>query len=313
MDTCKLVVILPCFNEEEVLPSSVELLNNLFDELESKQLISSDSQLCFVDDGSSDKTWELIQSSSNNRVTGIKLSRNFGHQFALLAGLESLCGQFDAYITIDADLQDDINAIGEMVEHFKGGSQIVYGVRDDRKSDSFFKRRTAEGFYKIMNKLGVETVYNHADFRLVGNAALNAFLEFKERNLFIRGIFPRLGFNTSEVFYKRKERLAGETKYPLRKMMAFAWEGVSSFSVRPLRMILTIGFLCFLISITLIGWATYAYFSGAQLEEGWLSTIIPTTFLGGIQMISIGVIGEYIGKLYTEAKSRPRYIIEKSI
>jgi glycosyltransferase involved in cell wall biosynthesis len=313
VSSCKLVVILPCYNEEEVLPSSIAQLNTLFDGLTAQGVISADSQLCFVDDGSSDETWTSISKNSNARIKGIKLSRNFGHQFALLAGLEQLCGHFDAYVTIDADLQDDINAIEEMVLHFSAGNQIVYGVRDDRKSDSFFKRRTAEGFYKLMNKLGVETVYNHADFRLVGNAALNSFLEFKERNLFIRGIFPRLGYKTAQVFYKRTERTAGETKYPLRKMMAFAWEGVSSFSVKPLRMILTIGLLCFLVSLSLIGWAIFAYFSGAHLEDGWLSTIIPTTFLGGIQMISIGVIGEYIGKLYTEAKARPRYIIEKDI
>ncbi len=310
---CKLVVILPCYNEDESLPSSIKQLNALFDSLVAKNTLSTDSQLCFVDDGSSDNTWSTISTHSNERIKGIKLSRNFGHQFALLAGLEEMCGHFDAYVTIDVDLQDDINAIEEMISHFSIGSQIVYGVRDDRKSDSFFKRRTAEGFYKLMNQLGVETVYNHADFRLVGNAALNSFLEFKERNLFIRGIFPRLGYKTAQVFYKRTERLAGETKYPLRKMLAFAWEGVSSFSVKPLRMILTIGLLCFVVSLSLIGWATFAYFSGAHLEEGWLSTIIPTTFLGGIQMISIGVIGEYIGKLYTEAKARPRYIIEKEV
>ena len=308
-----LALILPCYNEEEVIDSSYSKLKALFDDLVVRNVIDPKSKLFFIDDGSKDNTWQKIESfNTQPYVKGIKLSRNYGHQYALLAGLTSQADLFDIYISIDADLQDDISTIEEMVSHYQKGSKVVYGVRNDRSSDSFFKRKTAEIFYKLMSKLGVESVYNHADYRLIDNDVLKSFLGFQEQNLFLRGIFPKVGYPSSIVYYRRKEREAGVSKYPFGKMLAFAWDGVSSFSVKPLRLILYLGFTTFFLSLILLVWALIAFMRGVVIP-GWFSIIIPVTIFGGIQMISIGIIGEYVGKIYTETKSRPRFIIEKEI
>jgi glycosyltransferase involved in cell wall biosynthesis len=278
----------------------------------STRAVDSGSRIVYVDDGSIDRTWEIIEGLGNadDKAEGIKLSRNFGHQFALLAGLESLYNQFDIYITIDADLQDDIRVMEQMVRHHHEGSSIVYGIRSDRSSDGFLKRQTAQGFYKFMNWLGVKTVYNHADYRLINNQALGELMHFGETNLFLRGIFPLIGLKTSSVEYRRKEREAGVTKYPLKKIFSFAWEGITSFSIKPLRIILLLGIVFFLISIALAIWALVVYLEKKTIP-GWTSMVIPMVFFGGFQMIFLGIIGEYIGKIYKEVKSRPRYIIEK--
>lgn len=293
---------------------SFKQLKGLFDDLKNRKVISNNSKVCFVDDGSKDRTWQIIEDiqSQHSFVSGVKLARNYGHQFALLGGLSSFYNKFDIYITIDADLQDDINVIEEMIQEAEKGINIVYGVRDDRTSDSFFKRKTAEGFYKMMNALGVTTVYNHADYRLMDNKAVGELLSFRENNLFLRGIVPLIGLNYTTVSYKRKEREAGETKYPLRKMLNFAWEGVSSFSVRPMRLILVIGLITFIFSILISIWVLITYLQQKSVP-GWASTIIPMLIVGGIQVISIGVIGEYIGKIYKEVKNRPRFSIEKTL
>jgi glycosyltransferase involved in cell wall biosynthesis len=310
----KNILILPCFNEEEILPVTYSKLKVLYDELLVKKIIDSDSKICFVDDGSKDKTWEIIQrlTKSEQYVQGIKFSRNFGHQAAIISGLESKYGLFDTYITIDADLQDDISVIETMISEVDKGFSIVYGVRDDRRNDSFFKRTTAKIFYKIMKWLGADTIYNHADYRLINNSALADLIRFQERNLFLRGILPMVGHEYSIVKYKRAKREYGETKYPLRKMISFAWEGVTSVSAKPLSLILYLGLLTFAFSIGILVWATFVMIKKLEIP-GWFSIIFPTTFFGGVQMISIGIIGEYIGKIYKEIKARPRYIIEKNI
>jgi glycosyltransferase involved in cell wall biosynthesis len=310
----KNILIVPCYNEEEILEITYSRLRILYDDLIARGIITADSKICFVDDGSRDKTWEIILrlSKSEKFVQGIKLSRNFGHQSALIAGLEYKYGQYDTYITIDADLQDDISVIGSMILETEKDFSIVYGVRNDRTSDSFFKRATAKFFYKIMHILGANTIYNHADFRLIDNRALSELLKFQERNLFLRGIFPMVGYRHSIITYKRSKREQGETKYPLRKMISFAWEGITSLSSKPLNMILYLGLLTFAFSICILIWATFVLIKGWNLP-GWFSTIFPPVFFGGVQMISIGIIGEYVGKIYTEIKARPRYIIEKNI
>jgi len=310
----KLIIILPCYNEESILNISFKQLHTLFNDLTKRQVISDESKICFVDDGSKDKTWQIIEDlkTKHSFVSGVKLARNYGHQFALLGGLSSFYNKFDIYVTIDADLQDDIGVIEDMINEYKKGINIVYGVRDDRTSDSFFKRKTAEGFYKLMSSLGVATVYNHADYRLMDNKAVGELLSFRETNLFLRGIVPLLGLNYTTVSYKRKEREAGETKYPLRKMLNFAWEGISSFSVRPMRLILVVGLVTFIFSMLISIWVLLTYFQNKAIP-GWASTIIPMLIIGGIQVISIGVIGEYIGKIYKEVKDRPRFSIEKTL
>lgn len=307
----KLAIVVPCYNEEEILTTTFSKLADLLSSLMSANSISEESRICFVDDGSRDNTWEVIRRLCQEQrlVRGIKLSRNFGHQYALLAGLESQAGNFDVYISLDADLQDDIEVIPEMLDRHLQGAAIVYGVREDRSTDSAFKRKTAETFYFLMQQLGVNTVNNHADFRLIDNRALSEFLKFKEINLFIRGIFPLVGFKTAKVFYKRKERVLGESKYPLFKMLGFAWEGITSFSVKPMRLVLVAGIGTFLFSCLLIGWAVLSYIKGLVIP-GWFSILIPVAIFGGIQMICLGIIGEYIGKMYAEIKARPRYIIE---
>ena len=308
------VLIIPCYNEEEVLRYTFAKLSELYKKLIDTQILSPDSKICFVDDGSKDKTWMIIEElcRSESTVQGIRLSRNFGHQAALIAGLESKCGKFDTYISIDADLQDDISVIRDMIKKAAEGISIVYGVRDDRKTDSFFKRTTAKGFYKFMNLLGADGIYNHADYRLIDNKALKELLRFQERNLYLRGIVPMVGFKHSIVTYARGKRAHGESKYPLKKMIALAWEGITSVSSKPLSIILYIGLLMFTFSIGILIWATVVLILGLVIP-GWFSIIFPTTFFGGVQMISVGVIGEYVGKIYLEIKSRPRYIVESNL
>ena len=309
----KLLLVVPCYNEQEILESTNQKLNLYFEELIGNGLIKPESKICYVNDGSRDKTWDIIEklSLSNSRILGVKLSKNFGHQNALLAGLFEYKGDFDCYISIDADLQDDIRAIGGMIEKYKEGSSVVYGVRDDRSNDSFFKRITAETFYKLMLKLGVPVIYNHADFRLIDNNVLEELDNYKEVNMFIRGIIPTIGYKSEKVFYKRLDREAGESKYPLKKMIVFAWNGITSFSTVPMRLVLWFGIINFFIAI---GIGIYVLIS-KQLNlaiSGWTSIVLPMAFFSGSNMIAIGLIGEYIGKIYEEVKSRPRYIVEKS-
>jgi len=314
MSVPNLAIILPCYNEEPALDGSWARLGPYFQKLISEGLISDASRVCFVDDGSKDLTWNKIDAlcKRESRVMGVKLARNFGHQGALLAGLTSLQGSFDCYVTIDADLQDDIHAIGEMVSAFSKGSDIVYGVREDRSEDSFFKRFTAEAFYKIMARLGVKTIFNHADFRLISERVLDEFLKFPERNLFLRGMFPLVGFPSTAVYYKRLKREAGETKYPLSKMLAFAWNGITAFSTTPIRAVLVAGVATLGIAIIFVLWSLFAYFRG-HVVPGWTSTLLTIAFFSSLQMISLGLIGEYVGKIYVEVKQRPLFIIDKKL
>lgn len=308
----KLLLVVPCYNEQEILHQSNQKLNTYFDQLLEQNKIASESKICYINDGSKDATWTLIDqlTKSNPRVLGIKLAKNFGHQNAVLAGLFSFIDQYDCYISIDADLQDDINAIGEMVSKYEEGSSVVYGVREDRSTDTFFKKFTAELFYKIMDKLGVPVVFNHADFRLIDNKVLKEFANFKEYNMFIRGIIPTIGFPSDKVYYKRLEREAGESKYPFSKMLAFAWKGITSFSTVPMRMVLWFGIINFIISVIIGLFVLSSKLRGVAVS-GWTSIVLPMAFFSGSNMIAIGLIGEYIGKIYEEVKGRPRYIIEK--
>lgn len=309
----KLVIVVPCYNEEEVLPVTVEHLSKLRDQLVFEGLIGSDSTITFVDDGSKDKTWDWVENAahSNPAIHGIKLSKNRGHQNALMAGLLTVEG--DAVISVDADLQDDLAAIREMVIKHHEGAEIVYGIRTHRSTDTLFKRLSAEGFYRLLDLLGVDIVFNHADYRLMSHAAIEALKQYEEVNLFLRGIIPQLGFRTENVFYERAERFAGQSKYPLRKMLALAWDGLTSFSSIPLRWITIFGFMVSFLSFSVGGWALAAklFFDGSV--PGWASTVIPIYFLGGIQLLSLGIIGEYISKIYSETKRRPRFIIEKRV
>jgi glycosyltransferase involved in cell wall biosynthesis len=282
-----------------------------FTELKERNAITADSKICFVNDGSRDSTWIIIDSicKRDSTIIGLKLSRNFGHQAALVAGLLHHKNQFDCYVSIDADLQDDLRAIDGMLEKYNEGSKIVYGVRNDRSTDSFFKRFTAETFYKLMQRMGVPTVYNHADFRLIDNQVLNEFSNFGETNLFIRGIIPMIGFQSDKVYYKRLEREAGESKYPLRKMLIFAWNGITSFSTVPMKLVLWFGIFNFVFAMGITVWVLVCKLFGFTVQ-GWTSIVLPMTFFSGSNMIAIGLIGEYVGKIYEEVKSRPRYIIE---
>ena len=308
----KLFLVIPCYNEEEVLPETARRLKEKMNALINDQKITSDSAVVFVNDGSKDKTWDLIAGlhREDPLFRGISLSRNRGHQNALIAGLMTVWEECDAAITLDADLQDDIDVIDLMVERFAEGYDVVYGVRSDRRKDSFFKRTTAQGFYKTMRVLGVETVYNHADFRLMSRRALEALSEFREVNLFLRGIVPLIGFPSTTVSYERGERLAGKTKYPLRKMLSFAAEGITSMSVKPIRLIASLGFFIFLVSIGFLIWSLIRHFTG-QTVSGWASLSVSIWALGGLQLLALGVIGEYIGKIYLETKARPRYIVSE--
>ncbi len=308
----KLAIIVPCYNEEEILPKTVKTLLKTLQTLKESNLISNDSEIVFVDDGSRDKTWDLIEKFAHlyQDVKGIKLSKNYGHQNALLAGLFNT--DADCYITIDADLQDDVSVIKEMVEKYKQGCDIVYGVRKERKTDSFFKKFTAEMFYKFMKIMGVDLIYNHADYRLLSRRAVESLKQFNEVNVFLRGIIPLIGYKTDTVYYDRLERTAGESKYPLKKMFSFAWEGITSFSIVPLRFISFIGMVVFLLSFIMRGWVLWQKFNG-HVIPGWASTVLPIYFIGGIQLLALGIIGEYIGKIYTETKKRPRFFIDKKL
>jgi polyisoprenyl-phosphate glycosyltransferase len=308
----KLLLVVPCYNEQEILHQTNQKLNIYFDQLLEQNKIDSGSKICYINDGSKDITWTIIDeiTKSNSRVLGIKLAKNFGHQNAVMAGLFSFIDQYDCYVSIDADLQDDINAIGEMISKYTEGNSVVYGVREDRSSDTFFKKFTAELFYKIMDKLGVPVVFNHADFRLMDNKVLKEFANFKEYNMFIRGIIPTIGFPSDKVYYKRLEREAGESKYPFSKMLAFAWKGITSFSTVPMRMVLWFGIINFIISVIIGLFVLSSKLRGVAVS-GWTSIVLPMAFFSGSNMIAIGLIGEYIGKIYEEVKGRPRYIIEK--
>ncbi len=307
----RLAVVVPCFDEEEALPQTAERLTALLERLRKAGRIAADSSIVFVDDGSRDGTWQLIEilSRVDARIGGIKLSRNRGHQNALLAGLFTADG--DVLVSVDADLQDDIEIIEEMLKQHARGMHVVYGVRDDRSSDGFFKRASALGFYRMIRALGVESVHNHADFRLLSRRAVEALKDFREVNLFLRGIVPLIGFKSAMVYYTRSERVAGVSKYPLRKMLALALDAVTSFSVVPLRMISALGFLVFLFSAGMGAWTLGVKLFTDRAVPGWTSTLLPIYLLGGIQILCIGVLGEYLGKVYQETKRRPRYIIEK--
>ena len=309
-----LYLVIPCYNEESVLNETASQLLNIIDSMIEKEIISDKSKILFVNDGSKDKTWEIIEQlhNQNPKFCGICLSRNKGHQNALLAGLMTAKEYADIVISLDADLQDDVHAIPKMVEQYKQGYEIVYGVRSSRDKDSFFKKFTAEGFYKFMKLLGVDIVFNHADYRLMSKPALNALSQFEEVNLFLRGIVPLIGFKSTTVEYERNERFAGESKYPLKKMLAFAFDGITSFSVKPIRMITWLGALIFLISLIVLIVFICLKYTGVTVS-GWTSIVASIWMIGGIQMLSLGIIGEYIGKIYHETKKRPRYIISKVI
>jgi polyisoprenyl-phosphate glycosyltransferase len=309
----RLSIVVPCYNEEDVLPETHFRLGKLVRELGAQGKIASDSLVYYVDDGSSDRSWTIIESMARQHgfVRGVKLSRNRGHQNALLAGLFSAEG--DIVITIDADLQDDLAAIGAMVDEYVGGCDIVYGVRQSRTADTYTKRLSAETYYRLLQLMGVEAVFNHADYRLMSRRAIDALREFKEVNLFLRGVIPQLGFRNSTVFYDRSERFAGASKYPLKKMLALAWQGVTSFSAVPLHIITTLGVLISLASFAVTIWALSIRIFTVDAVPGWASTVLPIYFLGGIQLLCIGIIGEYLAKIYMETKGRPRYVIEEIV
>lgn len=305
-------IIVPCYNEEAVLPITAPLFLNKLNALIASARVSPDSRVLFVNDGSKDKTWEIICSLSreDGHFLGISQSRNRGHQNALLAGLMEAKDRCDITITIDCDGQDDMDAMDAMVDEFQKGCDIVYGVRSSRKTDSWFKRSSAQSFYRLMNKMGVEMVYDHADYRLVSSKVLQHFADFQEVNIFLRGMFPLVGFKSSSVYYERRERLAGRSHYPLGKMISFAVEGITSLSVKPLTLIVVLGLITCLLGFAGIIWAIVEVLLGKAIA-GWASTICIILFLGGVQLLSIGVIGEYIGKIYLETKRRPRYIISE--
>lgn len=314
MNTTQLIIVVPCFNEDAVLNETTAQLSEVLLDMEEKKLILS-GEILYVDDGSRDQTWKLIEdlSQKNKRIKGLKLAHNVGHQQALWAGLEWAAHKnYDAIVSIDADLQDDVNAIKEMAIRYQEGNDIVYGVRNERKTDTFFKKNTALMFYRLMNTMGGEIVYNHADFRLMSKRALQALIIHPERNLFLRGMVCSIGFPSACVYYNRKERFAGESKYPLSKMINFALDGITSFSVKPLRLITIFGLSFMVIASLMICYALYVFISHHAIQ-GWTSLLISVWFIGGAILTAIGVIGEYIGKIYKEVKRRPRYFIEKEI
>ena len=307
-----LYIVIPCYNEEAVLPITAPMFREKLESLTARGKISPDSRVLFVNDGSKDNTWNLIcqLAKEDEHYKGICLSRNRGHQNALLAGLMEAKDRCDITISIDCDGQDDINAMDAMVDEYLSGAEIVYGVRSKRDTDTFFKRFTAESFYKLMKWMGADTVYNHADYRLVSCRVLNEFANFKEVNIFLRGMFPLVGFKSTCVYYARHERIAGESHYPLKKMLALAFDGITSLSIKPIRIITGLGVCISLVAFALIVYALVSYFTG-NVVSGWASSLIVTCFLGGIQLISLGVIGEYVGKIYMETKARPRFIISE--
>ncbi len=307
-----LYLVIPCYNEEAVLKETAKRLDVKINDLIKKKMISDKSRVVFVNDGSKDKTWEIIKElhTQNHLFSGLNLSRNRGHQNALLAGLMTVKEYADMVISMDADLQDDINVIDQFIKEYYNGSDIVYGVRSKRAKDTFFKKFTAEGFYKFMQKMGVDIVYNHADYRLMSKRALEGLSEFKEVNLFLRGIVPLIGFQSSVVEYERNERFAGESKYPLKKMLSFAFDGITSFSIKPIRFILFLGIFMMSVSVAILIYSLVVKFLGNTVS-GWTFIVCSIWLLGGIQMLSLGVIGEYIGKIYSETKARPRYIVKE--
>lgn len=309
-----LYIVIPCYNEEDVLEETSKRLKVKMNKLVENKIISNKSKVLFVNDGSKDKTWKLIESieKKEKNFTGISLSRNRGHQNALLAGLLTAKEKADVIISMDADLQDDIDAIDKMLEKYNDGADIVYGVRNSRKKDTLFKKTTAQGFYKIMKLFGVDIVYNHADYRLTTKKVLDELEKYNEVNLFLRGIFPLIGFKSEIVYYERGERFAGESKYPLKKMIHFAWDGITSFTIKPLHFIFSIGIIIFIVSILIMIYSLVRKVTGNTVS-GWTFLSISIWFIASLQMISIGIIGEYIGKIYMEVKHRPRYCIEKNL
>ena len=309
-----LYMVIPCYNEQEVLPDSAEKLKTKMTALMARKKISKKSKICFVNDGSRDRTWEIVQELCRRDpiYSGICLAHNEGHQNAVLAGLMTVKPYCDAAISMDADLQDDINAVDAMLDKYDEGCNIVYGVRDNRETDTFFKRVTAEGFYRFMKLMGAEVIFNHADFRLMDRRALDAFADYTEVNLFLRGIIPMIGLRHGCVYYQRKERLAGESKYPLKKMFAFAWQGITSLSSEPIKCIVNLGLGISVISGIVLIWSLFRHFTG-QTIAGWTSLIISLWLLGGLILLAIGIIGEYVGKIYLEVKRRPRYLVEEFI
>ncbi len=307
-------IISPCYNEELVLHQTSVQINNIISDMVSRGVVSDKSFAAFVDDGSKDNTWRIIEDSASELqyLKGLKLAGNVGHQNALLAGLMAFKDESDALISIDADLQDDVRVIEEMILSFKSGVDVVYGVRKERASDTFFKKNSALLFYKLMKVMKVNIVYNHADYRLCSKRVLNSLAEFGEVNLFLRGIIPTIGFSKENVYYDRLERFAGESKYPLRKMLAFAWNGITSFSNYPLRLVTIIGFVIFFFCLLMSGYALFSLYRH-NVVPGWLSTVLPMYFLGGVQLFCFGIIGEYIGKIYLEVKKRPRYFIDRRV
>lgn len=310
--TDRLYFVVPCYNEQEVLRETAARLGTELARLVRSGYISPDSRVLFVDDGSRDGTWDIIRAlhSEDERFSGLKLSRNKGHQNALLAGLMAAKDRADVTISMDADLQDDIGAVDRMLAKHREGCDVVYGVRGDRSSDTTFKRATAQGFYRFMNTLGVKLVYNHADYRLMSRRALEGLADFREVNLFLRGIVPLIGYKTATVEYRRGERFAGESKYPLRKMLAFAFEGVTSFSARPIRFITVLGILIFIVSLCFMLYSVVTKLLGFTVQ-GWPTLMVSIWLLGGLQLLALGIIGEYVGKIYQEVKARPKYIVEE--
>ena len=309
-----LFIVIPCYNEEEVLDETVKVISKKMNNLIEKKIISKNIKVMFVNDGSKDKTWDIIKkySKTNKLITGITLSRNRGHQNALVAGLFTAKNYADVVISMDADLQDDINAIDQMLDKYLNGCEIVYGVRSARKKDTFFKKYTAQMFYKLMSKMGVDIIYNHADYRLTSKRVLEEFSNYNEKNLFLRGMFPLIGFKNDIVYYERGERFAGESKYPLKKMINFAWDGITSFSVKPIRFIMGLGLFQIIISfILIILFIILDLNRYSTLSTGSILSII--SFFFGIQLFCIGIVGDYIGKVYFETKNRPRYIIEDNL
>lgn len=312
MENPVLYIVIPCYNEQEVLPITAPMFLNKLHELAEKKLVSENSRIMFVNDGSSDGTWDIIRAlaASDEHYIGISQSRNRGHQNAVLAGLMEAKDRCDISISIDCDGQDDINAMDDMVRAYLDGCDIVYGVRNDRETDSFFKRTTAQGFYRFLSAMGAEIVYNHADYRLISARALHELAKFKEVNLFLRGMVPLVGFKSTSVEYKRAERIAGKSKYPLRKMLALAGDGITSLSIKPLRLIMSFGVIVALLSFVGVIWAIVAALAGRAVA-GWASMTCIICFVSGVQLVCMGIIGEYIGKIYMETKQRPRYIISE--
>ncbi len=310
-----LYAVVPCYNEQDMLPLSAPILRDKWRSLMDRGAISRDSRITLVDDGSADGTWQIIRElcdAPDSLFCAVKLSHNRGHQNALLAGLESVMDRCDAAVSLDADLQDDIDVIDRFIEEYEAGCDIVYGVRDDRSSDSFAKRVTAQGYYKFLKLLGVDIIYNHADYRLMSRRALHALSGYRETNLFLRGIIPELGFPSAIVTYARREREAGESKYTLTKMLKLAFDGITSFSVRPIRILAVVGVLTLLVAVVMAVYTLVRHFTGNTVS-GWSSLMISIWFLGGLNLLALGVVGEYIGKIYSEVKQRPRYIVEETV